>query len=153
MRRRVHRFAISMPDGISKVGNYIPKVISAIAVWPVVTVVLAAQNKKARPRGRRAQPAVYDLLTVGGSAWESNPPAPLCVTHSSFEDCEAHRDLSTPSRLQYRITKVVPERQPDCRMRLRSNLSSGSPGWSTAWKECVRDDLACLASRGVVVSD
>ena len=29
-------------------------------------------------------------------AWESNPPAPLYVTHSSFEDCEAHRDLFTP---------------------------------------------------------
>src|SRR5947209_2982076 len=36
-------------------------------------------------------------LAIGESAWESNPPAPLCVTHSSFEDREAHRDLCTPT--------------------------------------------------------
>src|SRR5947209_2982075 len=41
-------------------------------------------------------------LAIGESAWESNPPAPLCVTHSSFEDREAHRDLCTPSDLNRR---------------------------------------------------
>src|SRR5437870_2913103 len=55
--------------------------------------------------------ATHPSTHASGSAWESNPPAPLCVTHSSFEDCEAHRDLCTPLYCVLSITSWADKRQ------------------------------------------